>query len=385
MKTPNSLQLYIHWPWCLAKCPYCDFNAHVWDDIPRAAYLDALRLHLRQTFEITGKRSLESVFFGGGTPSLMGAGMISDILAEVQTLWDIPATTEITVECNPTSSSESLFRDLAATGVNRVSVGVQSTQDDWLAFLGRKHASCEALLTLEMALKHVGNVNADIIFGLPNQSLDRWTEQLDSLARMGLSHISAYQLTIEPQTAFWGAVKRGEWAPLDNDTQATFLTATTDLLEERGYTRYEISNFAQPGRECRHNSCIWQYGDYAGVGAGAHGRLTTPDGTLLATRATKHPRHYLEHAQKGDNLLLTQKLSLADAWTEALLAGLRLTDGIDIPALEARLNHSSLVNFIQPEGLQLMHQMCFLEHTATRLRLTPRGRDMMDSVLGQLL
>lgn len=379
----NALAVYVHWPWCLAKCPYCDFNAHVWEEIPRAAYLDALSAQLRATRDLTGPRDLAAVFFGGGTPSLMGDAAVGRILSEIGQLWGIPAGTEITVECNPTSSSRALFEGLRAAGVNRVSIGVQSTRADWLEFLGRKHDAGQALATLDAAQEVIGNVNADLIFGLPEQHLPEWLEQLESLGQRGLPHMSCYQLTIEPQTRFWSDVKRGQWQPMPDDTQADFIAATRDALKGRGYRNYEISNFAQEGKRCRHNLHVWAYGDYAGVGAGAHGRLTLPDGRRVATQVTKHPRNYLANTETGVPVMKMADLSHKEQWKEAILSGLRLDEGIDVGHMETRLG-GKLIQNVDEVGWRILRQAGFLDDSMKRLKLADSGWLVMDGVLSQL-
>jgi oxygen-independent coproporphyrinogen-3 oxidase len=379
---PEPLAVYVHWPWCLAKCPYCDFNAHVWDEIPRGEYLAALFKQLRATRELTGARDVVSVFVGGGTPSLMGAEAVGEVLAEISQLWDIPHGTEITVECNPTSSSRTLFEGLQRAGVNRVSIGVQSTRADWLEFLGRKHDVTQAMATLDAAQEVIGNVNADLIFGLPQQVLEDWVVQLETLAGRGLAHMSCYQLTIEPQTRFWSAVKRGEWMPMEDDLQAEFITATRAVLR-RKYRNYEVSNFAQAGKECRHNTHVWRYGDYAGVGAGAHGRLTL-DGRRVATQVTKHPRNYLANSAAGRDVMKMADLSHKQQWKEAILSGLRLDEGIDVAGMEKRLGGKMTQN-VDEAVWRSFRQAGFLDNTEKRLKLADSGWLVLDAVLSQLL
>lgn len=331
----------------------------------------------------TGRRVVRSVFFGGGTPSLMGAAGVARVLADIQDVYGLPVETEVTVECNPTSSSDALFAGLADVGVNRVSVGIQSLQDDLLKFLGREHTAEYALHTLKSAQNRLGNVNADVIYGLPNQQLEGWMDDLERVADLGLNHISCYQLTIEPQTHFFSAVKRGLWEPLDMDRQADFMAETAHFLGTQGFINYEISNFCKPTRECQHNLHVWQYHDYAGVGAGAHGRLTLTDGTRVATQMTKHPRNYLKHSTV-DERLHTTVVTPQDAWREAILSGLRLKEGIDVPTLEMRLG-GKLTENVSGEALAVLSRLGFLEHNCNRLRLTERGWLLLDSVVGQLL
>lgn len=383
MTPPTSLALYVHWPWCLAKCPYCDFNAHVWKDIPAQAYLDAVVADMQAMRSLGGPREIVSVFFGGGTPSLMGAENTSYLIDKINDIWGLPATAEVTVECNPTSSSRELFQGLKAAGVNRVSIGVQSTRADWLDFLGRKHDVGQALATLDAAQEIVGNVNADLIFGLPQQRLADWLAQLEQMSARGLSHISCYQLTIEPQTHFFGQVKRGEWAPLEGDIQADFMAETETLLGSHGYQTYEISNHARDNLVCRHNLHVWRYGDYAGVGAGAHGRLTLADGRRVATQVTKHPRNYLAHAAQGETTFRTTELGAREVADEILLSGLRLNEGLPLERLTA-FSGIKPSHIVSEKAVAWLGAVGLLERTDGMLRLTNAGRRVMDSVLAEL-
>lgn len=376
--------MYVHWPWCKAKCPYCDFNAHVAADIPREDYLAAIRAHLAETRELTGKRSVSAIFFGGGTPSLMGADLAGAVLEDIGRVYHVENGAEITLECNPTSSSDALFLGLKSAGFNRVSIGVQSTRPEWLDFLGRKHNVDEALFTLDSALKHMGNVNADLIFGLPEQNLTLWLEQLKAMAGLGLPHLSCYQLTVEPQTMFFSAVKRGEWTPLDSDRQADFIAETRHLLQGAGYRNYEISNFAKPGMECAHNVHVWRYGEYAGIGPGAHGRLFLAENLHVATQATKHPRNYLARWREGKPQTDMTGLSAAMRWREALLAGLRLEGGVGVMKLESALG-GKLTQNVDGEALAVLSRFGLVEEVDGHLKLTEKGWPLLDGVLAQLL
>lgn len=387
MAENKPLAVYVHWPWCKAKCPYCDFNAHVAESIPREDYLAAIRAHVAETQDFTGPRSVNAIFFGGGTPSLMGADLAGKVLAEISHAYTVQSDAEITLECNPTSSSRELFLGLKSAGFNRVSIGVQSTRPEWLDFLGRKHNVQEALETLDSALETMGNVNADLIFGLPQQDLQMWLQQLKSLASAGLPHMSCYQLTIEPQTAFFSAVKRGEWEPLDGDRQADFIAETRHILRDAGYQNYEISNFAKPGKACRHNVHVWGYGDYAGIGPGAHGRISANNGqglTHWATQATKHPRNWL--ARWRDRRPMTDMTPLTPAmrWREALLAGLRLEGGFDVMTMESSLG-GKLTQNVDGEALAVLRQFGMVSLDGGRLMLTEKGWPLLDGILAQLL
>lgn len=381
ISSPDGLALYVHWPWCKSKCPYCDFNSHAASVYPSADYVTAVCQELAIWRQKTGPRQVVSVFFGGGTPSLMKGSEIGRILRKIDDLYGLTDQVEITAECNPTSASRSVFTDFRAAGVNRVSVGTQGLSAENLVFLGREHSAPDALKTLETAQHLIENVNADFIFGLPGQSLDEWLVQLKQMTRMGLPHLSCYQLTIEPNTAFFSQVRRGQWTPLDGDRQADFMEATRDVLQTAAYGHYETSNYAKPGYECRHNVHIWRYGEYLGVGAGAHGRVVVDD-KRLATRVRKDPADYLERMKQNSSALVEEELIPDDAaWREAVMLGLRLAEGIDLARL-AKIIHSPF----EEAGLDL-GQMRHLEaqgwlwHQGTRWGTTPQGVFLLDGML----
>jgi oxygen-independent coproporphyrinogen-3 oxidase len=377
----DGLAIYVHWPWCLKKCPYCDFNSHAASAYPSAEYVAAVCQELAVWRQKTGHREVVSVFFGGGTPSLMKGSEIGAILAQIGHLYGFAKDVEITAECNPTSALASVFTDFQAAGINRVSVGTQGLSAENLAFLGREHSAGEALQTLENARKTFGDVNADLIFGLPDQRLDEWLAQLQRMSELGLPHLSCYQLTIEPNTAFFSQVRRGQWAPLDGDRQADFMEATRELLQGAGYGHYETSNYAKPGMECKHNTHIWRYGQYLGVGAGAHGRVVLGN-QRLATRVRKDPADYLNRMKQNSTALVEEEL-IPDpaAWREAIMLGLRLAEGIDMTRLE-RLIHSP----VGTSGLDLgqmghLRDRKLLWQEGSRWGTTPAGVFVLDGIL----
>ena len=353
-----TFALYIHWPWCKAKCPYCDFNSHE-GLIQEEAYVEGLLAEMEQwrigrTLHehaippfTPATRRLGSIFFGGGTPSLMSAESLSRIVQKCRQLGTVDDATEVTVECNPTSfgdkrPAEIFFQELKAAGVNRVSIGIQGLKSEWLSFLGRTHRVDEALATLDAAQAVFGNVNADVIYGLPGQQLEDWNALLRNLAGRGLAHISAYQLTIEQNTRFFKDVRKGLWEPINSDLEADFFDATRETLRGFGYDNYEISNFAQPGMACRHNVHIWNYGEYLGIGAGAHGRVMTPHGMPVATQIVKQPDGYLRRMNDlGDAISVAAPLNGPEAVQEAVFSGLRLTTGVDMEILLKRFGEAS--------------------------------------------
>ncbi len=398
----RTFAVYVHWPWCKAKCPYCDFNSHA-SEIHEDAYVDGLLKELSlwnegrtiggfktPPFNATS-RQVGSLFFGGGTPSLMSAEHVAKVIQACRTLGRFDEDTEVTIECNPTSFSElrharEYLIQLKDAGVNRVSIGIQGLKQEWLSFLGRSHSVEEALGTLRHALDIFDNVNADVIYGLPDQSLDEWRNQLINLAEMGLSHISAYQLTIEANTRFYKDVKRGLWTPIHSDLEADFFDETRRVLGSMGYENYEISNFAKPGKACRHNSHVWRYGEYLGIGAGAHGRVVVTDGTPVATHVVRQPDGYLRRISDGaDTLSGANPLSLPEAVQEAIFSGLRLSIGVDMEYLEKRFGEASCKEAVSYSEIDVLTLAGLLERTPQHLRLTDKGWPLLNSVLERIL
>jgi oxygen-independent coproporphyrinogen-3 oxidase len=402
MEPLRPLAIYVHWPWCKVKCPYCDFNSHA-GEVYEQAYIEGLVRELERwasPFALAdGKTSLyspatrriESVFFGGGTPSLMAPENIAKVLDSCRKLGVFDRDTEVTVECNPTSFDEGrepvgFFRDLKAAGVNRISVGIQGLKPEWLAFLGRKHRVEDALATLDAAQAVFSNVNADVIYGLPGQALEDWVKQLERLAERGLAHISAYQLTIEKNTRFYNDVKRGLWEPIPDELEADFFEATRAVLTGRGYDNYEISNFARPGLACRHNTHVWQYGEYLGIGAGAHGRIDLVDGTRVATQVVRQPEGYLRRINGlEDTFAQVIPLDALEIAQEALFSGLRLATGVDEGVLIKRIGEAAYKEAILERETAHLVATGFLVRDNHTLKLSDRGWARLNSVLTRIL
>ena len=307
--------LYIHWPFCLSKCPYCDFNSHVREGIDIARWREALLADLRHEAEIAAGEPLDSVFFGGGTPSLMPPALVAELLAEAERLWGFARDVEITLEANPSSVEAANFAALAVAGVNRVSLGLQALDDETLRFLGRLHGAAEGLAALQTAQKAFERVSFDLIYARPGQSAERWASELETALGFGTGHLSLYQLTIEPGTRFATDVRQGAFAPLDDDQAADLFALTREMTAAAGLPAYEVSNHARSGEESRHNLAYWRYQDYAGIGPGAHGRRHG-----VATLRHKKPENWLAAvAGRGNGLKEERPLGAREQASEALL------------------------------------------------------------------
>ncbi len=372
--------LYIHWPFCAKKCPYCDFNSHVREGVDVAAWQAALIADMRAEAAIAGGEALTSIFFGGGTPSLMPPALVAALLAEAERLWGFDAGIEITLEANPSSVEAANFAALAGAGVNRVSLGVQSLDDAELRFLGRLHGADEALAALEMAQAHFARVSFDLIYALPGHTPDLWHDRLERALSFGTGHLSLYQLTIEPGTRFASDVRRGKLVPLDDDEAAQLFSITQSLTEAAGMPAYETSNHARPGEESRHNLAYWRYQDYAGIGPGAHGRRGG-----VATVRHKKPENFLSAvARQGDGIAEARALAVSDQAAEALLMGLRLTEGLDLGTLGARfgLPRQGLVD---EAALARLRDLGLIWAEGVRIGVTPAGRGLLEALLGELV
>ncbi|WP_347718617.1 radical SAM family heme chaperone HemW [Sphingomonas sp.] len=373
----KELALYVHWPFCVSKCPYCDFNSHVRDGVDQAEWRGALLADLAHEAALLPGRQLSSIFFGGGTPSLMDPATVAAVIEAARRAWPASDDIEITLEANPNSAEAARFADLAGAGVNRISLGLQSFDDESLAFLGRAHSASEGLRALEAAQSAVERVSFDLIYALPDDDEARWAASLDRALSLGTEHLSLYQLTIEPGTRFASMVARHEFTPLDLDTAATLFELTQERAGAAGIPAYEISNHARPGAESRHNLTYWRYGDYAGVGPGAHGRR-------LGQRTVRHrkPENFLAGmARNGHGLVEEEVLTPVEAAREALVMGLRLAEGIDPQALAARVGVDRLVDDAVVDRLAA-HGL--LERTGPRLATTPAGRLLLDSILAEI-
>ena len=366
--------LYVHWPFCQAKCPYCDFNSHVVSAIDQSRWKSAYLAEIARVSDEFGPRVLNSIFFGGGTPSLMDPDTVGAIIEAARASWTPANDMEITLEANPTSVEASRFRGYAEGGVNRVSIGIQSLRESDLKALGRLHSVAEAKAAFEIARSTFSRVSFDLIYARQNQTLEDWKSELDEALSMAVDHLSLYQLTIEPDTAFGDRHERGRLPGLPHDDlSADMFELTQDVTQAAGFEAYEVSNHAKPGAESIHNLIYWRSGDWAGIGPGAHGRLTI-DGTRFETTSYKMPADWLRAVERsGSGYSDRLAISPEDARTEAILMGLRLSEGIPVSLLPETERLTPLVN----DGL--------IETTPKRIRATEKGRPLLNAILRELL
>ncbi|RZJ94289.1 MAG: radical SAM family heme chaperone HemW [Brevundimonas sp.] len=374
---PEGVALYVHWPYCARICPYCDFNV-VRDrrQAEQADLVEAVIADLERQAKMLEGRPLASIFFGGGTPSLMRPEWVGRIVEAAHRLLPTTDPVEITLEANPTDAEADRFAGFAAAGVQRLSIGVQAFDDADLRFLGRNHDAAEAMRSVDLAGRLFPRLSIDLIYALPGQTVAGWTEALGRATRLGFEHVSPYQLTVEAATAFGRAARRGDWTPPDGDTAADLYEATQGVLEAAGFEAYEVSNHAK-GAAARsaHNLHVWRGGDYIGVGPGAHGRLTL-GGARTATVAHRRIADYLAGVAAGTPWAEVDALSSADAAEERLLLGLRTLEGVP-EALVGQVGAGAAAQDLVTDG--------YLARTAGRIAATARGRPLLDAVLKALL
>ncbi len=374
----SDLALYIHWPFCVSKCPYCDFNSHVRASVDQARWRGALLTDLAHEAAVLPGRRVGSVFFGGGTPSLMPPETVAALLDAVAGHWRVAPNLEITLEANPSSVEAARFADLAAAGVNRVSLGLQALDDVALRFLGRAHDVAEGLAALDTAQAAFARVSFDLITARPGQSLGQWEAELARALAFGTEHLSLYQLTVEPGTRFATEAAAGRLTLPDGDDAADLWEATRAMTAAAGLPAYETSNHARPGAESRHNLTYWRYGDYAGIGPGAHGRRGG-----LATVRRKKPENWLAAVDRnGHGLESEEPLAQRTRATEALLMGLRLTEGIDLKRIEALAGGEPMIDL---RALDRLAEHGLVECTGEQLRVTEAGALLLDAILAELV
>lgn len=370
----------MHWPFCVSKCPYCDFNSHVREGIDIEAWRTALLADMAHEAARTAGRPLSSIFFGGGTPSLMPPALVADLIAAAQRHWGFTPNIEITLEANPNSVEAARFADLAAAGVNRVSLGLQALDNDALQFLGRAHDVREGLAALDTAQSVFDRVSFDLIYARPDQSEAQWEAELAQALSFGTGHLSLYQLTIEPGTRFATLVAQGKMTPADPDHGATLYELTAAMTDAAGIPAYEISNHARAGQESRHNLTYWRYRDYVGVGPGAHGRRGG-----MATQRHKKPENWIGAVSRnGHGLQTEQALAGEERAREALLMGLRLGEGVDLARIAA-LSGIAVGKLVDDRAIDQLTDLGLIRLTGTRLQVAPAGMLLLDAILPEVV
>jgi putative oxygen-independent coproporphyrinogen III oxidase len=377
----SGFSVYVHWPICARKCPYCDFNSHVRENYDGMRWAKAIARELEFVefaFPSRGSSEIASIFFGGGTPSLAEGKAVGTVLNAIAKHWTIAPDAEITLEANPNSAEQSRFKDYRAAGVNRVSIGAQALDDASLKMLGRLHGADEARAAIRLALSIFPRVSFDLIYARPGQSQADWETELEEAMSFGTEHLSLYQLTVEPGTQFATLYRQGKLSVPGENAAAHLFEATQEACERAGLPAYEVSNHAREGAESRHNLNYWRYGDYIGVGPGAHGRLTS-QGRRMATAAERLPERWLSEVEaKGHGLTMTE-LSKDEAAREHLLMGLRLAEGIDLAHYRRRWGlepDEHRVAALQEEGL--------IARSGARIAATPKGRLLLNALIAEL-
>ena len=376
----GGFAIYIHWPFCQAKCPYCDFNSHVAREIDQSRWMRAYLAEIDRYAALTQGRVLTSVFFGGGTPSLMNPDVVHAVLDRIRLHWPQANDLEVTLEANPGSVEAGRFKGYADAGVNRISMGIQALNDEDLQRLGRIHSTQEAMAAFDVARNQFERVSFDLIYARQNQTLESWKVELKQALSMAIDHLSLYQLTIEDGTAFGDRYARGKLKGLPaDDVSADMYHLTQDVCEDAGFLTYEVSNHARPGAESRHNRVYWRYGDYIGVGPGAHGRLTL-NGSRYATEAWSNPGKWLDSVDHGLAEKERSALTGEEQASEFLMMGLRLIEGVD------PLRYAALAGHELPRAK--INELCdlgMIETNSQNLRVTREGRMVLNAVLAELL
>ncbi|MGP6088682.1 radical SAM family heme chaperone HemW [Antarctobacter jejuensis] len=384
-KSPETWQaggfgLYVHWPFCEAKCPYCDFNSHVVRQIDQTRWARALADEVRRAGQETPGRVLSSIFFGGGTPSLMAPETVEVVITAARECWTFANDIEVTLEANPRSVEAGRFEGYAKAGVNRVSLGVQSLRGPDLRRLGRLHDVDEARAAFSVARSVFDRVSFDLIYARQDQTLTDWREELSEALEMAADHLSLYQLTVEEGTAFWDRARAGGLRGLpDEDLAADMYDLTAEMCRSAGFEGYEVSNYARPGAQSRHNLVYWRYGDWVGVGPGAHGRISQGP-VRQATVSWRMPGEWLSRSEAGSGIESRDTLLTSDQAAEYLMMGLRLSDGLDVVRLHA----------LDPEiaplsAIQDLHGLGLIEQSRDVLKATPKGRLVLNSVIAALI
>ena len=375
----KNIAIYIHWPFCKSKCPYCDFNSHVREHIDQQRWNDAYLTEITNYQDFLSGKKIVSIFFGGGTPSLMPAFIVENIIAKLSQFASIDSQTEITLEANPTSVESSKFKAFAMAGVNRVSLGIQSLNPDDLKFLGREHSANEAIAAIEVAKENFSRYSFDLIYALPNQSLKAWENELSQALKLAGKHLSLYQLTIEKGTPFYSLYQNKKFQIPNEDLAKDFYLLTQDIMENAGLPAYEISNHAKKSEECRHNLVYWEYDDFLGIGPGAHSRMNNQ-----AIHSIYHPENWLNAVLENKTSIQScMDLTLDERICEILLMGLRLTKGINQQEFILKTGYSLFEKLNQTKLTWLLENK-FLKFEDNYLSATESGKLVLNHIISQL-
>lgn len=381
----DNLAVYIHWPFCKSKCPYCDFNSHVREQVEQERWRNALLRELAYMHGLMPDFTVGSIFFGGGTPSLMPAKTVEALISSVYELWKTTGNMEITLEANPTSVEMNSFIGFKAAGVNRVSLGVQSLRDSELAFLGRGHNAKEAIAAIELARKTFDRYSFDLIYARPNQTLKEWDDELSEALLLAGDHLSLYQLTIEENTAFHHTYAKGGFTLPDEELSEALYMLTEEKMSSRGLTPYEVSNYARIGHESRHNLSYWNGTSYIGVGAGAHGRIHIGEKKRIATQTLKSPERWLENVEKqGHALEIWQEITPEIEVEERVMMGLRLCNGINYRQFQTQTGYD-LCEHINLQKRDFYIGKGLLADDRDTLKTTLKGRLLLNKLTVELL
>jgi putative oxygen-independent coproporphyrinogen III oxidase len=381
----NDLYLYIHYPFCKSKCPYCDFNSHVRDGIDHERFLRAYEKELDFFSEKLRGRKVTTIFFGGGTPSLMPIFLVEGILKKIAAIWQVDKNCEITLEANPTSFEAAKFKDLRVAGINRLSIGIQALNDEDLKFLGREHSSKEAIQTIETAAKIFDNFSFDLIYARPKQSLESWADELKRAISFGTKHLSLYQLTIEKGTRFFADFQQKKFIMPDENLSAEFYEMTNQITADNGFELYEISNYAKKNFECRHNLVYWEGKDYLGIGAGAHSRIYLDGETQRSALIMLHePISWLKKVEEsGNGIQKTEKISAEELLEELILMGLRLTSGISNEIFQTHFK-KNLADIFDFKKLQMLADKGLIAVTKNNIKIPDQSRLLTNSIISKL-
>ena len=377
----SAFGVYVHWPFCASKCPYCDFNSHVRrEGVDQQEYLKAYCAEINHIARLTPDKTVTSIFFGGGTPSLMAPETVHAIIETISSCWSLDDRVEISLEANPSSVEASRFSDYRTAGINRVSLGIQSLDDERLRFLGRLHSAKEALEAIETAAAHFSRYSLDFIYATPGQGPDEWTKELETAIAVSAGHLSLYQLTFEPGTPFYALRNLGKITANGDDSSAELYEQTQDITASHGLYAYEVSNHARFGEECRHNLVYWRGQEYVGIGPGAHGRIQSADGRI-ATECIKNPETWCMQAiAKGHGLHTAATLNSNQQADELAVMSLRLTEGLRLDKYE-----KLAAQVVSPETLEHLMSLGLIEMPEeNRVRATAQGRLVLNSIVVEL-